>query len=149
MTGKRKAITYMVGGNGCHECMSHKPNTHGYPTLWAEGRSQNMHKVLYEESHGKLETGLVVRHKCDNRICINLDHLEPGTPKDNSQDCKKRGRLNTPRGMSRGDTKLTSAQVLEIRESMFSQRVIAKKFKINQSTVSRIKNGFRRKHLNE
>lgn len=42
---------------------------------------------------GEIPDGLVLRHKCDNRPCVNPDHLTPGTKKQNLQDCIDRGRF--------------------------------------------------------
>ena len=40
--------------------------------------------------------GMVVRHKCDNRICFRFDHLEVGTQQDNMRDMLERGRNYVP-----------------------------------------------------
>lgn len=106
-----------------------------------------MHRVLYEEKYGTISKGLVVRHKCDIRDCINLDHMILGTPKDNNQDISDRNRHNPPVGERSGTAKLSEKQVLEIRNSTDSQYTIAKKYDINQSQVSRIKTNKRWSHL--
>ena len=147
MSTKRKRITYHVDDNGCWVCTSHYINLHGYPTVWKNGSNHNMHRVLYEEKYGKLDTGLVVRHKCDNRSCINLDHLESGTWQQNTLDCKNRARLNTPKGELRSDSKLSKNQVINIRDNhSISQYELAKIYGVSQSTISRIKNNKRRKY---
>mgnify|MGYP003650753650 FL=1 len=76
---------------------------------------------------------MVVRHKCDVRNCVNLDHLELGTAADNQQDSIRRGRMA---GM-----KLTQTDVEEIRSSTDTQRVLAKRYGVSQPRISKIKTG--------
>lgn len=140
MSGKRKRVEFVVSETGCHLCTSHHLNKFGYPCVFKDGRNQNLHRVLYEEEFGKLPAGYVVRHKCDTPACIKLDHLEPGTPAENSGDCKKRGRTNPPRGERSGTAKLSLKEVLEILEaSEETQHQLACRYGVSQSTISRIK----------
>lgn len=144
MSGRRKGVVYIVNADGCHICTSHAPGTHGYPSVWKDGRNQNLHRVLYEERHGKLPEGALVRHTCDNRLCINDAHHVPGTVKDNAVDRKTRGRNNTHRGETRRDAKLTQGQVDYIRtHPLSSQRELGELFGVGQSTISRIQRGLR------
>jgi hypothetical protein len=46
--------------------------TDGRPIL---GR-QYAYRVLWEEAHGPLN-GLSLHHRCENKWCVNLAHLEP------------------------------------------------------------------------
>ena len=50
------------------------------------------HRWIYAFYHGPIPTGMVVRHKCDTPLCVNITHLEIGTNKDNSRDMSLRGR---------------------------------------------------------
>lgn len=46
--------------------------------------------------HGKdLVDGMDLCHTCDNRLCVNPDHLWIGTRKENLQDCRNKGRNPT------------------------------------------------------
>jgi hypothetical protein len=147
MAGKRKPVTYTVDSNGCWNCTSHHLNTHGYPGVWKDGRGQNLHRVLYEEAFRPLAPEEVARHTCDNRLCINLDHVIPGTHRENMDDRNKRNRHNPPVGVRSGTHKLTPEQVRSIRESNGSQYALAAQYGVNQSTISRIKQGERWAHL--
>ena len=147
MPGHRKPITWRVDENGCHICTSHAPGTHGYPSVWKNGHPNNAHRVLYEEAYGvTLPTDVLVRHTCDVRMCINLEHLITGTTQDNTADRNSRGRNNPPVGERSGNLKLTEALVQEIREHEGSQSSIAKKYGITQPLVCRIKSGKRWGH---
>jgi hypothetical protein len=56
------------------------------------GKRWSLHRIVYTLTKGQIPEGQVVRHKCDNSLCINPVHLELGTQYDNCQDAKQRGR---------------------------------------------------------
>lgn len=64
----------------------------GYGNTWHNGRNIGAHRLAWEEVHGPIPSGLFVCHTCDVPLCINVDHLFLGTPKDNSQDMARKGR---------------------------------------------------------
>jgi hypothetical protein len=73
----------------------------GYGTLIANHLKRNKmraHRWVWEMANGPIKPGLVVRHKCDNRLCFRLSHLELGTVADNNRDASERGHLG-PQGI--------------------------------------------------
>lgn len=67
----------------------------GYPRVNRQGNANRRgRRYWYEQHFGSIPEGLVVRHKCDNPLCLNIDHLELGTVEDNVQDRNIRGRTN-------------------------------------------------------
>lgn len=89
------------------------------------------HRAIWIEAFGDIPSGLVVRHKCDNRSCVNLNHLELGTQADNMMDCSKRRTFRST---------LTEENVTEIRTSELKLRELAEKFGVSEGTISRIRN---------
>jgi hypothetical protein len=68
----------------------------GYGTVYVGNyKTVRAHRHVYEECIGPIPNGLILRHKCDNPPCVNPNHLEPGTQKDNARDRDERGRLKT------------------------------------------------------
>lgn len=127
--------------NDCYICSSHKTRSRGYVQISVDGKLVPGHRYVYEIIHGDISKELVVRHKCDNRECINPDHLEVGSHKDNSMDMVGRRRC-----LEMGDhqnTHLTEQDVLDIysykdtvrgsRE--FIAKKLAEKFLVSRRTI--------------
>lgn len=72
----------------CYECTSHALDK-GYPKIQREG-FQYLHRFIFFQSTG--ENPEVVMHLCDNRKCININHLRAGTRSENSRDMTLKGR---------------------------------------------------------
>lgn len=136
-------LDFEINENGCFEVISHKPGTNGYPQVQYNKRTSPAHRKVYEEMFGKIPKGLMVRHKCDNRLCINPEHFELGTFEDNMNDKIKRNRQ--AKGEAVGSHKLTEKEVIEIKTLLKSESIkqvdIARKYKIKPSTLCDIKKG--------
>lgn len=63
------------------------------------------HRVSWELNVGNIPPKLQVCHKCDNRRCVNPQHLWLGSQKENMQDCAKKNRVHaqiSPETLARG-----------------------------------------------
>jgi len=80
-------------GDGCWEWTA-KKNNKGYGMFGgtkAEGFNL-AHRVSYELVHGSIPKGKWVLHRCDNRGCVNPDHMFLGNNTANVQDMHSKGR---------------------------------------------------------
>lgn len=116
-----------------------KPN--GYGQISDGKRVRLTHRVAYEVARGPIPDGFCVCHRCDNRRCVNPNHLFLGTQSDNIRDMFAKGRNRDQRGAAGPRAKLTSEAVLAIRESTATQLEIARQFGVHQVTVGRIRTG--------
>lgn len=56
----------------------------GYGTVWSNGKSYKIHRVVYELSTNRvIPKGMVIDHLCRNRTCVNPKHLEVVTSREN------------------------------------------------------------------
>lgn len=73
-------------------------NKQGYGRVYVPGQgTQLVHRVAWAEEHGPIPAGVVIRHRCDNPPCTQLEHLTDGTQADNVQDAVERARMTGPR----------------------------------------------------
>lgn len=88
--------------NGCWEWQK-ALNPGGYGSIRFKDKTYIAHRLSYAIYKGDIPPGIVVCHKCDNRKCVNPDHLFLGTDKDNYEDSVRKGRranVDPPRGQS-------------------------------------------------
>jgi hypothetical protein len=73
-----------------------KPDADGYGRLSLKGvvSQARAHRIAAALFLPDYDAALVVRHKCDNPICCNPNHLAMGTQADNIADREARGRGN-------------------------------------------------------
>lgn len=70
-----------------------KPQAGGYGYTgagWRKNKGQTClaHRAVYILIKGPIPDGMVLDHLCRNKICVNPDHLEPVTRKENTYRCE-------------------------------------------------------------
>ena len=105
------------------------------------------HRISFELNVGHIPEGLHVLHQCDNPPCVNPAHLVLGSHQDNMADRGLKGRTEVGRGERHAFSTLTEAEVLEILSSKEPHSVVAPRYGIHPTTVSRIRKGQAWRHL--
>lgn len=130
---------------GCADtavCWEWVGGTHrfGYgASLW-QGKSVNIHRLVYEHYVGPIPGKMFVCHRCDNPRCCNPAHLFLGTAADNTRDMMNKGRHRVCRGEDRPNAKLTAEDVRAIRlrweRGGVSQAELGREYGVSQTVIS-------------
>ena len=99
--------------NGCLE-FSGCVQSNGYSRITIRRKTDFGHRHIFRLIHGEIPKGIDICHRCDNRKCINPNHLFAGTRKDNMQDAVRKGRQ--ARGFKLPGTKLSDEDKSKIVE---------------------------------
>jgi len=135
----------------------------GYAKTWYKGKNLRVHRVIWSITNSKtIPKNMVILHTCDIPSCVNPNHLQLGTQKENMMDKKRKGRCATGdnNGMRKfpkllagekcGTSKLTEKQVLEIRDKHkngITGRELAKQYMVWPSQISNIINRKQWNHI--
>lgn len=122
-------------------------NESGYGVLGV-GRTGvvRAHRLAYELRHGKPAKrpgyhGTVLRHRCDTPSCINPDHLDPGSQRDNIADAMARGRVSF--GSRHFGAKLSEQDIADILAAKGKEKQIetARRYGVDRAVISNIYRG--------
>lgn len=117
------------------------------------GGSMYAHRASWQAANGRpVPPGMLVCHRCDNRACVNPDHLWIGTYADNLGDMAAKGRAHKGSPLTRGENHhraiLTTENVLAIRADQRSTHVaLARTYGVTPDTIKRVRDGLIWKHL--
>lgn len=127
-------------------------NSWGYGYFKVDGKTKIIHRLVYELLKGSISDGLQIDHLCKIRNCVNPNHLEPVTPKENVRRSSAFGSIQQ-QGERGSNARLTSEQIKEVKRlystGSFTQKELGEMFGISFQHVSQIVNNKRWKHLSE
>lgn len=129
-------------------------NRYRYGKVTSGGRNVSVHRLAADlwDIPG---TGPCVLHTCDTPLCFNPEHLRRGTLRDNIEDATRKGRMakgelwhgyHTAASLAKlSQRKLTPEQAARARAEYAagtSRRVIATRYGVSGSTITRICRGY-------
>lgn len=109
INAKKRFLSLFEKTHGCWEWKG-KLTNNGYGKF----RSSSASRASYEYHIGEIPEGMQICHICDNRKCVNPEHLFLGSIKDNMRD--KNSKNRQAKGSKIANSILSDSIVLEIRE---------------------------------
>jgi hypothetical protein len=136
---KRFWDNVVVSKSGCWEWQGSVFKNTGYGCITINSKPCLAHRVSYEQSYGEIPNKLMILHKCNNKLCINPEHLYAGTHNDNMKDMAN---ADTLKGERNANSILTEKQVKEIKELISERKMfykdIADRYGVRRQTIKDI-----------
>lgn len=121
--------------SGCMEWNGYYINS-GYGGMRVGKSHTTAHRVAYELHYGKIPVGMEVMHSCDNRRCVNWEHLSLGTHRENVDDMVIKGRQKKSQ-ISEDDL----SDIKMMRSHGMTMSEIAKQYGVSRPLISLVLSG--------
>lgn len=136
-----------IAPEGCWEWQRYRsPN--GYGRIKHDGVMEYAHRYSFIAHGGEIPDGLYVLHSCDNRRCVNPDHLHAGTHAENLREMVERHRQCS--GERNGRSKITdqdAAAILDCLSRREPKNDVARRFGISRWSVDFLAKGKTWRHI--
>lgn len=109
-----------------------------YGQISIKSRKFTAHRFSWELHNGAIPSGQQVLHRCDNPVCVRPSHLFLGDSSANMRDMVAKGRHPKQRASYR--EKLNAEKVRQIRASSETGAELARRFKVDGSTIRQVRN---------
>lgn len=121
----------------------------GHPSGRWQGKSVLIRRVLWEQQHGPVPAGKVLRCTCGHAACLNIEHCQPMTYRAIAKIDGAAGKMSGPvrsakiaaKKRASKQAKITQEDAQAIRASNETLQTWADRLGINIATASKIRNG--------
>ena len=69
--------------SGCWLWVAGEVGGTGYGKFWTAGKTERAHRVSFAAANGAVPDGLILDHLCRTRCCVNPEHLDATTHREN------------------------------------------------------------------
>lgn len=118
--------------SSCWEWIGSIQTKTGYGQFYLNKKNISSHRVSWILHEGEIPKGLCVLHKCDNRKCVNPDHLWIGNHKENTRDMIEKGRIFIQKSIMNDQQK---SQCIQLYKKGIKKKEIASILGVNQKRV--------------
>ena len=116
------------------DCWEWQASTSGgrYGKFKVNGKLVSSHRYAYQYAYGDLRDNMLVLHHCDNKRCVNPNHLYQGTQFDNIRDRDLRNPI-PPEVFGFGKAKLYAGEIWLVRrlKGIVSSTYASKMFNVS------------------
>ncbi len=120
----------------------------GYGKSSYQDKSWRSHRLMFYFYNGFVPS--IVMHSCDNRACVNPNHLKEGTHRENMIDMVKKGRSSKPKGTHHSQSRFRDEDIILMRkyyEDGYDLDFISRKYSTHKEYIRQIVNRKRWSHI--